>query len=72
MVQWVNRPRNNSFVKATGLPLLCCISGAVHLAEPSLTAGWLAGRRNPDDFLKFIIDQNNRHFALLNKCKALL
>ena len=25
------------------LPLLCGISGVLHLAQPDLTAGWLAG-----------------------------
>ena len=44
MAQWVNRLRNNIFVNAPPLPLLCEISGALHLAQPGLTAGWLAGR----------------------------
>ena len=44
MAQWVNRLRNNIFVNAPPLPLLCKISGALHLAQPGLTAGWLAGR----------------------------
>ena len=47
MAQWVNRLRNNIFVNAPPLPLLCEISGALHLAQPGLTAGrqagWLAG-----------------------------
>ena len=42
MAQWVNRLRNNIFVNAPPLPLLCEISGALHLAQPGLTAGWLA------------------------------
>ena len=42
MAQWVNRLRNNIFVNAPPLPLLCEVSGALHLAQPSLTAGWLA------------------------------
>ena len=42
MVQWVNRLRNNIFVNAPLLPLLCEISGALHLAQSGLTAGWLA------------------------------
>ena len=42
MAQWVNRLRNNIFVNLPPLPLLCEISGALHL--PGLTAGWLAGR----------------------------
>ena len=44
MAQWVNRLRNKIFVNAPPLPLLCEISGALHLAQPGLTAGWLAGR----------------------------
>ena len=43
MVQWVNRLRNNIFVNPVPLPLLCEISGALHLAQSGLTAGWLAG-----------------------------
>ena len=44
MAQWVNRLRNNIFINPLPLPLLCEISGALHLAQPGLTAGWLAGR----------------------------
>ena len=43
MAQWVNRLRNNIFVNVPPLPLLCEISGALHLAQPGLTAGWQAG-----------------------------
>ena len=43
MVQWVNRLWNNIFINPPQLPLLCEISGALHLAKPGLTAGWLAG-----------------------------
>ena len=43
MAQWVNRLRNNIFVNPPPLPLSCEISGALHLAQPGLTAGWLAG-----------------------------
>ena len=42
MVQWVNRLWNNIFVNPPALPLLCEISGALHLAQPGLTAGWQA------------------------------
>ena len=42
MAQWVNRLRN-IFVNPPPLPLLCEISGALHLAQPGLTAGRLAG-----------------------------
>ena len=44
MAQWVNRSRNKIFVNAPPLPLLCEISGALHLAQPGLTAGWLSVR----------------------------
>ena len=44
MAQWVNRLRNNIFVNPPPLPLLCEISGALHLAQPGLTAGWLADK----------------------------
>ena len=69
MAQWVNRLRNKIFVNAPPLPLLRKISGALHLAQPSLTAGWpsvrlagwpsvrLAGwqavRRNTGEFRNF-------------------
>ena len=39
MAQWVNRLRNNVFVNSPPLPLLCEISGALHLAEPGLGIG---------------------------------
>ena len=42
MAQWVNRLQNNIFVNPPPLPLLCEISGAVHLAQPGLMAGWQA------------------------------
>ena len=45
MAQWVNRLRNNIFVNLPPLPLSCEISGALHLAQPSLTAGWLTKYR---------------------------
>ena len=57
MAQWVNCLRNNIFVNPPPLPLLCEISGALHLAQPGLTAGrlagWLAGRRNTGEFQNF-------------------
>ena len=43
MAQWVNRLRNNIFVNPLPLPLSCKNSGALHLAQPGLTAGRLAG-----------------------------
>ena len=57
MAQWVNRLRNNIFVNPPPLPLSCEISGALHLAQPGLTAGRQAGRqagrRNTGKFRKF-------------------
>ena len=57
MAQWVNRLRNNIFVNAPPSPLLCEISGALHLTQPGLMAGWpsvwLAGRRNTGEFRNF-------------------
>ena len=44
MAQWVNRLRNNIFVNLSPLPLSCEISGALHLAQPGLTAGWQADK----------------------------
>ena len=43
MAQRVNSLRNSIFVNPPPLPLSCEISGALHLAEPGLTAGWQAG-----------------------------
>ena len=45
MAQWVNRLWNNIFVNSLPSPLSCEISGALHLAQPGLTAGWQAGRQ---------------------------
>ena len=56
MARWVNRLWNNIFVNPSPLPLLCEISGALHLAQPGLMAGWQAGRhagRNTGEFQNF-------------------
>ena len=55
MAQWVNRLRNNIFVNVPPLPLLCEISGALHLVQPGLTAGWLAGRLSDEIQVNFEI-----------------
>ena len=49
MAQWINLNQNNSFVIPQQLPLLCGISGAVHLALVGLLqqVGWQA-----DEILK--------------------
>ena len=44
MAQWVNRLWNKIFVNPPPLPLLCEISGALHLAQPGLTVGRQAVR----------------------------
>ena len=43
MAQWVNCLRNNIFVNPPPLLLSCEISGALHLVQLGLMAGWLAG-----------------------------
>ena len=48
MAQWVNRLWNNIFVNPPPLPLSCEISGALHLAQPGLTAGRLADKIQAD------------------------
>ena len=53
MAQWVNRLQNNIFVNLPPLPLLCEISGALHLAQPGLTAGRQAGTQNTGEFRNF-------------------
>ena len=55
MAQWVNRLRNSVFVNPPPLPLSCEISGALHLAEPGLTAGRQAGRQADDLRVSFEI-----------------
>ena len=59
------------------VPLLCRNSKAIALAEPGLTAGWLAGwladkMQVNFKFLKFIVDQNFKLFATFNTVTALL
>ena len=55
MAQWVNRLRNKIFVNPPPLPLLCEISGALHLAQPGLTAGRQAGRQADEIQVNFEI-----------------
>ena len=51
MAQWVNRLWNNIFVNPLPLPLLCEISGALHLAQPGLMAGRLADNYDDTDLI---------------------
>ena len=46
MAQWTNLQRIEKFKNRTQLYITCGKSGGLYLAEPGLTAGWLAGRRN--------------------------
>ena len=55
MAQWVNRLRNNIFVNPPPLPSLCEISGALHLAQPGLTAGRPSVRPADEIQVKFEI-----------------
>ena len=50
MAQWVNHLQNNIFINPPPLPLLCKISGPLHLAQPGLMAGWQAGRQSTGEF----------------------
>ena len=53
MAQWVNRLQNNIFVNPPPLPLLCEISGPLHLAQLSFTAGgWQTKYRRISKILK--------------------
>ena len=72
MAQWTNLNRNNSFVNPTWLPLLCEKSGAIHLAQPGLTAGRQAGRQADEiqanfNFFKIRFRVKYFNFAGFNK-----
>ena len=61
------------FVKSMWLHLLCEKSGAIHLAQPGLMAGWLANLIGVNfDILKFAPDQHFKLFDAFNKVIALL
>ena len=72
MAQWVNCLRNNIFVNPLPLPLLCKISGALHLAQPGLTAGWQTKYRRFSKFSKLAVGRNIRLVASFNQGTALL
>ena len=46
MAQWTNLQRIEKFENRTRLYITCGKSGGLYLAEPGLTAGRQAGRRN--------------------------
>ena len=68
MAQWVNRLRNSIFVNPPPLPLSCEISGALHLAEPGLTAGRQAGRLADDLQVSFEIFKLSCRLKYLSFC----
>ena len=77
MAQWVNRLRNKIFVNAPPLPLLCEISGALHLVQPGLTAGWLAGWLSDEiqvnfEISKLAVGRNIRFVVSFNQGTASL
>ena len=90
MAQWVNHFRNNIFINPPPLhvPLLCEISKALHLVQPDLTAGRLAGWQaagwqaagwqadeiqvNFENFRICYRLTYYRYFALFSKCTASL
>ena len=43
MAQWMNLQLIEKFENSAGLYINCENSGGLYLAEPGLTAGWLAG-----------------------------
>ena len=55
MAQPVNSLRNSIFVNLPPLPWSCEISGALHLAEPGLTAGWQTKYRRISKFSKLAV-----------------
>ena len=57
MVQWVNRLRNNIFVNPPPLPLLCEISGALHLHSATRYYSWQVGRQADEIQVNFEIFQ---------------
>ena len=42
MAEWMNLQQIKKLVNGTRLYITCEKSGGLHLAEPGLTAGWLA------------------------------
>ena len=70
MAQWINRLENKVFVNPPPLPLLHEISGALHLAQPGLTAGRLAGWQTKyrciSKFSKLAVGRNIRLVVSFN------
>ena len=55
----VNHLQINIFINPPLLPLSCEISGALHLTQPGLTAGWQADKIQVIfEFSKLVICQN--------------
>ena len=69
MAQWTNLQRIEKFVNPTRLYITCGKSGGLHLAEPGVMAGRLAGQLMKFGrglkFLKLALDQNIRFSTLI-------
>ena len=65
MAQRVNHFWNNIFINLPPLPLLCEISGVLHIVQLGLTAGRLAGRQNTGEYRNFRSGQYVKIFDLL-------
>ena len=55
MAQWTNLQRIEKFENRTRLYITCGKSGGLYLAEPGLTAGWLAGRLADEIWARLVI-----------------
>ena len=68
MPQWVNHLQNNIFVNPLPFPLSCEISGALHLVQLDLTAGWGADRqmkyRLISNISKLVVGRNIQVFII--------
>ena len=76
MAQWTNLQRIEKFVNRMRLYVTCEKSGGLHLAVPSLTAGWQSGRLADEiwvrlEILKLAVDQNIRSSTLFSQGTAL-
>ena len=49
------------FRKSATITFVCEISGALHLAQPGLMAGWLAGKRNTGEFQNFQVGCRSKY-----------
>ena len=76
MAQWTNLLWIEKFENPERLCINCEKSGGLYLAEPGLTAGWLAGRLADEiwarlEILKLAADRNIQFFTLFSQGSAL-